>query len=252
MIQITPRRNELGPVSRLKNGVLSLLCPHLCAICGRRVGEPGFCGDCEGEVETISGPACGRCGCPGVLCAASCPNCQEKVFRFSRLYSAWVFGESVQNLMHSFKYEGKTWLAPVMASAILTRLDGAWSGSNDTVVVPVPLHRARMRERGYNQSELLARGVANATGMQLSAALRRERMTETQTRLGLEDRDANVSGAFALREGSGLADKRVLLIDDVVTTGATVNACTDVLLAAGVCEVNVAAAASPYRVATAD
>jgi ComF family protein len=124
-------------------------------------------------------------------------------------------------MIHGLKYEGRTWLAPVMVSSMATRLAVAGFCKLETLVVPVPLHRARMRERGYNQSDLLAKGLGQALGFPVGAALTRVRVTKTQTRLGLEDRNANVAGAFAVRKGICLDGKRILLVDDVVTTSAS-------------------------------
>lgn len=215
-------------------------------ICDVRLDATGLCEKCEQLVEWIADPACRRCGCPNVADPATCPNCAGKPFDFDRLVVPWQFGKNVQKLIHGLKYEGKTFVVPVLVDAIVRRI--SWLGivCSDTVVVPVPLHSSRMRERGYNQSQLLAKGVARTLGIRTENVLNRTRPTATQTQLGLAERARNVDRAFAVRLPKRVSRKPVLLIDDVFTTGATVNACTKVLLEAHASEVTVVAVASPY------
>ena len=240
---------SLGFASGLCRGLLSLVFPGSCVICDARLDATGLCDQCEQRVEWIGDPACRRCGCPGVADPATCPNCVEKPFNFDRLVVPWQFGEDVQRLLHGLKYEGKTFVVPVLVDAIVRRIGGLEIVCPDTLVVPVPLHASRFRERGYNQSQLLARGVARRLGIRVGNVLNRIRQTATQTRLGLEDRARNVDRAFTVRLPKRVSGKPILLVDDVCTTGATVNACTKVLLDAHASGVTVVAAASPYLLA---
>lgn len=216
-------------------------------ICSGRLEAGGLCDSCRPVIPVIGDPACDRCGCPGVLDVSACPNCREKTWHFDRLIVPWPFGGEVQDLLHGLKYEGKTYVAPVLAEAIAERIRQVGYDKN-SVVVPVPLHAARLRERGYNQSRLLAAGIARTLGLTTRLALRRVRPTETQTELGLEERVRNVDGAFRVRKNHWVAGQPILLVDDVCTTGSTVNACASVLLAAGAAGVTVVAAASPYHI----
>lgn len=138
-------------------------------------------------------------------------------------------------LVHELKYQGRKKLAPLLGDALtsLMMTDGLLKHAD--LLVPIPLHPARMRERGYNQSELLAKRVSQLTGIAISGALRRVKNTKTQARIVDEAaRTRNLKGAFAVRPDAALHDKQVILIDDVTTTGATLNAAAQVLKQAGV------------------
>jgi len=159
------------------------------------------------------------------------------------------FNPAVQRLVHMLKYEGRTLAGRVLGHNLGLALERSGIVAARAVVVPVPLHASRRRERGYNQSLLIARAVAKALQLPVEGGvLRRVRITSTQTALDLAGRAVNVQGAFDVRRHGSLAEKSVLLVDDVVTTGATANACAEALTHAGAREVVVAAAASPYRV----
>lgn len=166
---------------------------------------------------------------------------------FDRLVVPWRFVGPVQSLLHGLKYEGRTFVAPVVAAAVAGRLTASGVDLTDRLIVPVPLHNARLRERGYNQSQLLASELSRRLGLQTVNVLKRVRATETQTALGLKERVSNVSGAFVVKRPEKVCERRVLLIDDVCTTGATLNACTEALIEAGAVTVTAVAAASPYR-----
>jgi ComF family protein len=155
-----------------------------------------------------------------------------------RLVSLFPFekGAPLQSLLHELKYHGGTgiglWLGRQLGLAVASALDPRrFSGC-----LPVPLHRVRRRERGYNQSVLLCRGVAAESGVQLCGSLlRRTRVTPSQTALDVEERAANVEGAFAASRGARgkIAGRSFLLVDDVLTTGATMRACAAVLKRSG-------------------
>ncbi len=144
---------------------------------------------------------------------------------------AFVQGSPVQSLLHELKYRGRAG-----AGLRLGRMLGRAAGRGGDIAVPVPLHRLRRRERGFNQSAVLCRGMWAESGIPVGEYLKRIRPTPSQTSLGEEARRANVEGAFALRRGVKrlLAGRSVLLVDDVLTTGATVRACARVLKEGGV------------------
>jgi ComF family protein len=144
--------------------------------------------------------------------------------------SAFLFAGPLRNAIHTFKYQGETRLAEPLASAMQAtiRPPDALNG-----IVPVPLHPNHLAERGYNQSALLAEPLALAWGLpMMEAALTRTRQTRRQVGLSLDERRSNVDGAF-VADSSQVAGRRLLLIDDVCTTGATLDACAAALLGAG-------------------
>ncbi len=209
-----------------------------CAACGRPLDqtEPGIvCGRCWSRLAALPAPQCARCGHPAPR--APCAWCELLPPHVRAARSVcWMHRGTGQAIVHALKYRGWYAVAPGMAER-MARL--AWPAdvlAERTAVVPVPLSPARERERGYNQSERLARALAPRWGIAVwPHALVRSRATGTQTRLTPEQRLVNVSGAFSVPESARGALRRshVVLVDDVVTTAATLNACAAALHAAG-------------------
>jgi len=215
--------------------LLDILFPPVCLLCGKRAAGKGFCAGCalEVEKERIAPPVCTVCGIPFRSSAGvshACGRCVGAPPAFSSAKSAFVLEGKVLEAVHRLKYGGDTPLAGALAS--LVRLDGAPCGR--TVVVPVPLHPRRLRERGFNQSLLIARGLARASGLPLVyGRLKRTRDTGQQVGLKAVERKENVKGAFKLEDAPFFKGARVLLVDDVMTTGATLNECSRLLKGAG-------------------
>jgi ComF family protein len=189
-----------------------------------------LCANCLEYLPSVRAPWCRICGRP-VADNRICSYCNEnKHIDYGR---AWLyFIPPVNTLIHQFKYRKKTRLASLLGHAMaLTIQSDTWLKRADCIV-PVPMHWIKRLRRGYNQSLLLARVTAKNTGIALSPVLRRVRHTRSQTRLNDARRRENVTGAFALAHHE-VAGKRVVLIDDVMTTGATANECARVLKQAG-------------------
>jgi ComF family protein len=221
----TPASASPSITSRL----LDLLFPARCAGCG----HPGdlFCANCQAQVQPVPQPVCVRCGRP-VPAAGRCRECAGGHFHVSAIRSAGVYADPLSQAIHRFKYEGRRELHEPLGLL----LAGYWLGRSVTVdlVAPVPLHENRLRERGFNQSELLAMVLCRQARLSLlqPGVLCRQRDTQQQMLLGPAERRANVQDAFAWA-GPALAGCKVLLIDDVATTGSTLEACAEALLAAG-------------------
>ncbi|MSS73436.1 MAG: ComF family protein [Candidatus Latescibacteria bacterium] len=233
----------------LGSALLDFVFPPFCSLCreGLSDGERIVCEACWAKVALLSGPQCPRCGAPSTG-DDRCPNCAGRDYRFSGACVLASFDEGAQALIHLLKYREKTSVGVRFGRMLgeAVKADPRMSGVDR--VLPVPLHRSRVRERGYNQSDLIARGVGEALGRPVEArALARTRATRTQTELSGKERAQNVSGAFIVRRPERVAGLRLLLVDDVFTTGATLDACAGVLLDAGAVEVFVAAVASPFR-----
>jgi ComF family protein len=159
-----------------------------------------------------------------------------------RAWPAAVYREPLREILHSFKYDRETRLAPFLAALVVARLKTASGVPAAPLVVPVPLDPRRLSERGFNQAELLAREVAHALGWPLAIGLlRRTRATRPQSELTAEERRENVAGAFQARAEA--AGKIIVLIDDIFTTGATADSASAALLAAGARQVYVATVA---------
>ncbi len=191
--------------------------------------------------SALSPPACAACDGPLAERSVFCPTCAGTVLRSWRgepgsAVAFAVFGGAVAAALKRFKYEERPDLGGPLGD--LLRLAVREAGIAGEVVVPVPLHPRRLVERGYNQAALLGAAVARELGVPLRArVLERKRSTGQQARLGRDARLVNVAGAFAVREARRVRGKRVVLVDDVATTGATLEACREVLMEAGAAEV---------------
>ncbi len=229
-----------------RDSVLGFVYPPHCLLCRTPLEETdGLCPACWETLGIIHDPRCGRCGCPGV--SRPCANCADKAFVFSRLFALTTYSQPAQRLVHMLKYQGQTAAGQTLGRALGRMLEGKSLAEAGPVVVPVPLHGSRLRERGYNQSVLIARALARVLDLTVEdRALKRIRATETQTNLDSVERGANMEGAFRCRRRDRVKNRRVLLVDDVITTGATANACAAALLEAGASGVDVATAACPY------
>ncbi len=224
VLSFTRLWNALHRAGRI---MLDVLYPPRCPGCGR-MGEV-FCAACLQRVEPLPAPACPRCGQPGpddTLCA----HCRATPSPLDVIISAAVFAPPVREAIHQLKYENNRSLAEPLSALMAT----AWFRlpAPVDVIVPVPLHPKRVAERGYNQAALLARGLAAAVGVPLDEkALVRARATRQQVGLGRIERALNVAGAFTCK--ADLTGKRVVLVDDVCTTGSTLQACAEALREGG-------------------
>ncbi len=218
--------------------MLELLLPRACAVCERLLDhdERGVvCGRCWARLPVLPWPQCERCGHPTYGHACRWCELLPAHVRCARSV-CWANGEIGLGTVHALKYQGWHRVADEMA-ARLARLSWPLDVIEERrALVPVPLSAKRQRERGYNQSERLARALADRWRIPVwSDVLARTRHTETQTRLTPGDRLRNVSGAFRARESARnmLRGAHVVVVDDVVTTAATLNACAAALCAGG-------------------
>lgn len=218
--------------------LLDLVYPPRCAACSGPLAAEPFCPTCAGAVDPVP-PGCARCGRPGP--DPVCGGCLAAPPAFDRVRAGGLFGGPLADAVHALKYGGR---------AVLARPLGAWLAAraplpDGAVVISVPLGRARRIARGYDQAALLADGLARASGRsrprRLRGALVRTRETPPQVGRSREERLRNVAGAFAARRE--VAGAEVVLVDDVVTTGATAEAAARALRQAGARSVEVVALA---------
>ena len=224
-------RQELGALVR---GLEQWLLPGECLVCRRPVsaadGDALVCGLCRVRWRAVPEPVCNRCGAPREP-DEDCRVCAEWPAGLERVRSAVVLEAGARDVVHRLKYEGWWRVGEAMATA-MTRLEPLTAGVS---LVPIPLARRRERLRGYNQSERLATALGATLGLNLRAdGLRRARETPTQTALTPDERRANVSGAFVAGRVRGV---HAVLVDDVFTTGATLLAAAEALIAGGAARV---------------
>ncbi len=227
--------------------VWSLLYPDVCQVCGVRQanrGEGYVCGACRGKagnLRPVRAPFCDRCGLPfaGALSGPfRCSNCADRELHFDHARAAVVATPFLLEVLHRYKYGRERWFAPFLVGLLVDAAAPALTGGGWDGLVPVPLHPGRESEREFNQAFELAAALAQATGIPLCPQLvQRRGRTRTQALLTREERVKNVRGAFLLREGCRLAGQRWVVVDDVLTTGATTSEVAGALKSAGAREV---------------
>jgi ComF family protein len=215
----------------------SLFFPPHCAGCavGIESGQD-FCPVCAASIEFIKPPRCQICSQPfdGMSGEFECPNCRGAAFHFDCAVSVVRSRRVIRELIHRVKYNREIWIMKILGRILLRGLgDSRLSGQEFDAIVPVPLHSKRLREREFNQAALLAGQLSRATGIPMREVLVRSRYTGTQTALDRAERRQNLRNAFSLRKNVDVTDQNLLLIDDVLTTGSTLDACAAVLLEQG-------------------
>src|SRR5437867_10871826 len=216
---IAPQRFEL------LEAAVSLLYPPVCAICGTSIRAAKYlCDQCEAKAVRISAPFCEKCSEPfdgSIKGPFTCANCAHRTIYFEAAVAAYRGRGIVRQIIHEFKYGRQIHLRHLIARWLRAALDDErLRNSHFDVIVPVPLHATRLRERGFNQASLLAELLSAQTSIPSRPVLERIRYTTTQTALDRSERMENLHNAFRLRKNADVRGLRVLLIDDVLTTGS--------------------------------
>lgn len=222
------------------NGALGLVYPENCQLCraGRAGAAEGFvCARCWQGVRFVRPPLCDRCGLPfegEITTTFECANCREMTLHFESARAAVVASGPVLEVIHRYKYQQAEWFEPFLADLLSREAAPVLRAGGWDAVVPVPLHPRKERERGFNQAARLAVALGRASELPVRRDwVRRVEFTRTQTALSRAERAANMRGVFEARPGLRLNGEQVVLVDDVLTTGATTSACAKALLDAG-------------------
>ena len=222
------------------DAALNFIYPPVCQICREeRAGvKDGYVGgDCWSQVRFLTPPFCRRCGLPyegNIAQPFVCGNCRDIEFHFRFARSAVVAGPLVLQVIHSYKYNRALWFESFLADLLIRNAVPSLKSEKWDLIVPVPLHPAKKREREFNQAERLASHLGRATQIPVNKDLiRRVKPTATQTQLNREERAGNVRAAFAPATPRKLTGENIIILDDVLTTGATTSACAQVLRQAG-------------------
>ena len=216
-----------GAVSRLATAAVEVLMPMRCVSCDRE--GPYVCPSCEPALPRLRGPRCSSCATPGP--AGMCEMCAVRRPSYDKIISPYLMDGTVRVAVHDLKYRNLRAAAPALGRLMARHVRE--SRIDADLVIPVPIHRKRERQRGYNQSQHLATAIAKELGLPIeSGTLRKLRETEPQVTMpNDEDRRNNLAGAFSC--DGRLTGSCVLLVDDVVTTGSTMSACAEALKVSG-------------------
>lgn len=222
--------------------LLGLFFPPHCAICGAdTVPKSHLCGRCAAGARRIEAPFCRTCSQPfegAITGEFSCSDCASRRYHFECAVSGFVAQGVVRQFIHRFKYNRQFHLRHQLAEWAAAGLEDRRIQSQPfDAFVPVPLHPTRKREREFNQAEVLADLLGQRAGVPSINLLERLRYTTSQTRLDEEERMENLRGAFRVRNPAAVRDRHFILVDDVFTTGSTVEECARVLREAGAASV---------------
>lgn len=214
----------------LFKGIKDLIYPNCCLACKNRIdpakGQDLVCAQCWEKIEKNLPPFCASCGrrMDKLSMAKNiCSSCLKSKFYFDRAFSPCVYTGTIKKLIHEFKYAGKDYLGQPLGELMNEFIkDYRLPIEYLDFIIPVPLHKSRMREREFNQAQVLSEQVAKEFNKKvLPDVLVRSRPTRTQTELAFEERRKNVERSFTVKDPESIKDTNLLLIDDVLTTGAT-------------------------------
>ena len=213
------------------SGTLDLVYPPFCLVCGDETGD-FLCAQCIEKIDIIEPPYCRKCGIP---CESFyCRACNEREFAFESACSAGVFDGALRTAIHALKYDRHLVMADPLAQLMARCFPTTYLASKVDAAIPIPIHRSRMLERGFNQSAQLARIFCKRVSLPcILNVLYKSRRTRPQVDLSYDERAANIEGALAVKNAEDVVGKNVLLLDDVITTGSTLSEAAKTLKAAG-------------------
>ena len=210
--------------------IKDLLFPCLCLCCEKKISQGYLCGECEGKIVFLSPPRCRYCLRPlSINPSGSCQECSRKIYPYQRLISATAYKEPLASLIHLFKYRNCDYLAGFLSSLIVKHLGKIGFNPNRyQLITPVPLHKDKLKIRGYNQAGLLSKLLSNYFKIPFrDDIIGNANIRPSQTKLRKEKREKNVQGVFVVQEDLG--NKNIILADDIFTTGSTASACSRAL-----------------------
>jgi ComF family protein len=218
--------------------IFNYLLPPTCLNCSAVVSQNGrLCAKCFSKINFIDGSVCDVCGAPFELEEEEqtiCAACLKKMPKYDKSRSAVVYDVFSKDMILNFKYKDRTEAAPYFADWLLRAGKVFFENEKIDFIVPVPLHRFRFWKRKFNQAALLSKMVAKKTGIKVNYDdLQRVKNTVPQAKLGRSQRKNNIKGAFRVRQKAKIKDMNILIVDDIMTTGATINECAIELKKAG-------------------
>ena len=232
-------------MNKIFEGLLELVYPTYCAGCGQH-GQ-SVCPECLNSLPLIESKFCLKCGKPCNYLVEECRECRGKKFFFSQARSLGLYKGKLRDLVHKFKYGNSRALADVFAGLLVERVERKFFEVD--LITCVPLSGPKRDERGFNQAQLLAEKIAQKVDVPFLDLILQERETQDQSRLQAAERRKNVKGVFSVHRDQLPKAARIILVDDVFTTGSTVNECSRVLKKAGADSIRVATIARSTQLA---
>ncbi|MBI4778092.1 ComF family protein [Candidatus Desantisbacteria bacterium] len=232
MLQLLPM------TKRIFWGLFNLIFPAECSLCPNpleTMRQRYICSDCLNKIKPIELPICEKCGKPlspsfNLVQHPLCRQCRTMRRYFTSARAVGTYENVLKKAIWLFKYEGKTGLQETLGSLMVDRIRCLGWNEGIDIIVPVPLHKTKLKSRGYNQSDILAAFMSKKLGIPVSRNnLKRIKATTTQASLKRSQRIKNIHNAFSIKQPEKFSGKRILLIDDVFTTGATSNECSRIL-----------------------
>lgn len=231
---------QKGVIEQIKEKMMDFLYPRTCPVCGEVVGEKEekVCTECKEKLVYIKNPSCSKCGKPlQNFREQYCRDCKRHAHYFDRGKAVWVYNKELRESIYRFKYDNKREYADFYIEEIVKRHGGWIKSLGVEVIIPVPLHKKKQKSRGFNQAEVLARGIGKALNIPVETKLIcRQKNTVAQKELNSKERQKNLKNAFKIVQND-VQLRKVLLVDDIYTTGSTIDAMATVLKSGGVKEV---------------
>ncbi|MBE5923056.1 MAG: ComF family protein [Lachnospiraceae bacterium] len=224
-------------MNKVTNGIINLLYPTVCPVCGGVLayGEKGGCGSCEKTLQWVTEPSCLKCG--KMLDNDEdeyCSDCREIPKSYDKGFPVFCYEGPIKDSLYAFKYKNQRHQAAFYVDSIFKRYGEELNSLNLSGIVPVPVHKQKKRTRGYNQAELIATELSKRLNVPVFPNyLERTRKTNPQKELDANERMKNLKNAFKIGENDVKLDK-VLIVDDIYTSGATIEACTQALKNKGI------------------
>ena len=229
-------------VKRFAKGFADIIYPALCVSCKKKLTASSIdniiCLECWRKIQKHTPPFCHRCGrrlMPPFITKHICLGCLKKELHFDRSVSACAYDGIIKKLLHDFKYNGKDYFGATLSKLMIDFIR-EYDVPMDffDCIMPIPLHHTKLREREFNQSQILGSHIATTFNKKLeTSSLIRHRNTKTQTELPPQERHLNVKGSFSVADKNAVKNRHILLIDDVLTTGATASEAASTLKEAG-------------------
>ncbi|MBU1726203.1 MAG: ComF family protein [Candidatus Omnitrophica bacterium] len=232
----------MGMLRKVIKGITDIIYPKVCLACKSKLDDSSIgeliCAQCWGKTKRNLPPFCHSCGRrleKKNFTKHICPACARQKLNFDRAFSPFTYEGPVKELIHQFKYKNKDHLGQFLSKPMISFIKEYSLPINDMdIIVPIPLHKAKLREREFNQAQVLSAHIAKEFNKEiLNDALCRHRSTKTQTELEVSERFSNVMDSFRVEKAEAVKGKNLLLVDDVLTTGATASEAAQALKNAG-------------------